>query len=115
MAPRGVTLSTVIPQFLAVPSTTISHRSIDISAVQIRQLDGGNLPKLRLGHASDVLGCLAFRTPSALRRLCFSSTDAGGVFRMNVKLLSSNTVISTGMMVPILSWVAALYSLHKTP
>lgn len=51
--------------------------------------------------------------PLATPAACFNKTDAGGVFRTKVKLLSSYTVISTGMMVPILSCVAALYSLQK--
>mmetsp|Transcript_48081 Transcript_48081/g.111378 ORF Transcript_48081/g.111378 Transcript_48081/m.111378 type:complete len:280 (+) Transcript_48081:182-1021(+) len=48
-------------------------------------------------------------TPAAFLR----SSDAGGVFRMKVKLRSSNTVISTGMTVPALSLVRALYSLQN--
>ena len=51
-----------------------------------------------------------FSTPAAF---C-SSTDAGGVLRMNVKERSSYTVISTGMIVPALSCVAALYCLQKS-
>ena len=38
----------------------------------------------------------------------------GGVFRMNVKVRSSKTVISTGTMVPTWLSVAALYCLQKS-
>ena len=43
----------------------------------------------------------------------FSSTAAGGVLSTNVKLRSSYTVISTGMMSPAILAVAALYSLQN--
>jgi len=42
------------------------------------------------------------------------SSEAGGVFRMKVKDLSVYTEISTGIMVPSLSAVRALYSLQKS-
>lgn len=45
-----------------------------------------------------------FSTPAALRR----RTEAGGVFKIKVKLLSSKTVISTGITKPGLSAVLAL-------
>lgn len=69
--------------------------------------------------------------PVSMPAACLSSTDAGGVLRIKVKLRSctgdhavmsisqttlqraSYTVISTGMMVPALSCVAALYSLQN--
>lgn len=53
MAPHALPLdgdSAVLGRSLDNP-----HRSINIGAVQIRKLDGSNLPKLRLGHASNVL------------------------------------------------------------
>merc|ERR1719261_1899587 len=43
----------------------------------------------------------------------FRSSDAGGVFRMKVKERSSYTEISTGITVPALSDVRALYSLQN--
>src|SRR6478752_272259 len=43
-----------------------------------------------------------------------SSTAAGGVLVMNVKDRSSNTVISTGMIVPFCASVWALYILQKS-
>ena len=42
------------------------------------------------------------------------STAAGGVFVMKVKLRSSKTVISTGMIVPESCWVCALNALQKS-
>ena len=41
------------------------------------------------------------------------NTDAGGVLRTNVKLRSSYTEISTGITIPALSAVLALYSLQN--
>ena len=41
-------------------------------------------------------------------------TAAGGVFVMKVKLRSSKTVISTGMIVPESCWVCALNALQKS-
>src|SRR4051794_18996888 len=43
-----------------------------------------------------------------------SSTGVGGVFSTKLKVRSSNTVISTGMMVPTCDSVAALYCLTKS-
>merc|ERR1740130_750297 len=51
--------------------------------------------------------------PFVILAAFFSSSDAGGVLRMKVKLRSSNTEISTGMIVPTLSDVRALYSLQN--
>ena len=51
-----------------------------------------------------------FSSPAAWR----SSTGVGGVFRMNVNVRSSKTVISTGTMVPVWASVAALYCLQKS-
>src|SRR6476619_65300 len=48
--------------------------------------------------------------PAAWRR----STGVGGVLRMNVKLRSSKTVISTGTIVPRWFSVCALYILQKS-
>merc|ERR1719393_917913 len=52
---------------------------------------------------------LPFLIPAAF----FSSSDAGGVLRMKVKLRSSKTEISTGMISPFLSLVRALCSLQN--
>ena len=43
-----------------------------------------------------------------------SSTGVGGVFRTNVNERSSNTVISTGTIVPTCDSVAALYCFTKS-
>src|ERR1043166_7103858 len=43
----------------------------------------------------------------------FSSTEAGGDFRMNVKLLSEKTVMTTGRIIPFWSFVFALNSLQN--
>ena len=43
----------------------------------------------------------------------FKRTEAGGDFRMNVKLLSENTVITTGKIMPFWSFVLALNSLQN--
>src|SRR5512141_2364117 len=42
------------------------------------------------------LSWLGFAEPEAMLAAFFKRTDAGGDFRMNVKLLSLNTVITTG-------------------
>eukprot|EP00320_Phaeocystis_rex_P019625 CAMPEP_0119069888 /NCGR_PEP_ID=MMETSP1178-20130426/32049_1 /TAXON_ID=33656 /ORGANISM="unid sp, Strain CCMP2000" /LENGTH=170 /DNA_ID=CAMNT_0007051689 /DNA_START=168 /DNA_END=680 /DNA_ORIENTATION=- len=51
--------------------------------------------------------------PFAILAAFFSSSDAGGVLRMKVKLRSSNTDISTGTIVPACAEVRALYSLQN--
>ena len=50
-----------------------------------------------------------FPIPAAL----VIKTEAGGVFVMKVKLLSSKTDISTGITKPALSWVREFYSLQN--
>ena len=47
--------------------------------------------------------------------ICFNKTEAGGVFNINVKLLSSKIEISTGTTRSPLSEVFALYSLQNRP
>src|SRR5699024_8481120 len=56
-----------------------------------------------------------FGSPDALSipAACLSNTAAGGVFVINVNERSSNTVISTGMIVPACSCVWALNSLQN--
>merc|ERR1719183_1056764 len=51
--------------------------------------------------------------PFVILAAFFSNSDAGGVLRMNVKLRSSNTEISTGITVPACADVRALYSLQN--
>merc|ERR1719313_1988364 len=54
-----------------------------------------------------------FAEPFVNFAACLIKTDAGGVFNFKLKDLSSNTEISTGITVPILSEVFALYSLQN--
>ena len=46
------------------------------------------------------LSWFGFAEPEAMLAAFFRSTEAGGDFRMNVKLLSVNTVITTGRIMP---------------
>ena len=50
--------------------------------------------------------------PFAIPAAFVIKTEAGGVFVMKVKLLSSKTEISTGITKPALSWVREFYSLQ---
>src|SRR5258708_1399165 len=59
------------------------------------------------------LSWFGFAEPEAMLAAFFRSTEAGGDFRMNVKLLSVNTVITTGRIMPFWSLVRALKPLQN--
>mmetsp|Transcript_4047 Transcript_4047/g.8775 ORF Transcript_4047/g.8775 Transcript_4047/m.8775 type:complete len:213 (+) Transcript_4047:235-873(+) len=97
--------------FAAVPATMFIAESIVV------QFKSGNLIFAISSSWSRVMrptvcfcgSAAPLGTPAAF----FNNTEAGGVFKMNVKDLSSKTVISTGIIIPGWSAVRALYSLQN--
>ena len=59
------------------------------------------------------LSWLGLLEPLAIFAAFLSNTEAGGDLRMNVKLLSENTVMTTGRIIPFWSLVRALNSLQN--
>src|SRR5574343_310458 len=59
------------------------------------------------------LSWLGLAEPEAMPAAFLRRTEAGGDLRMNVKDLSENTVITTGMIMPFWSLVLALNSLQN--
>merc|ERR1719291_215412 len=105
---------TSIPMFLAVPATVF------IADCTLLVLRSGSLIFAISSTCSLVM--VPTRTPPrpkgvplplATPAAFFSSSEVGGVLRMNEKLRSSYTLISTGTIVPALSAVLALYSLQN--
>src|SRR5665213_2727374 len=52
--------------------------------------------------------------PDSILSACLMRNDAGGVLVTNVNVRSSNTVISTGMIMPACEDVRSLYCLQKS-
>src|SRR5665811_1949017 len=109
---RGERHSTVTPMLRAVPSTIFMAAAMSfalrsgilVSAIS-RTWSRVILPTLTLwGVAEPDLRLAAFLMSSA----------AGGVFVMKVNDRSSKIVISTGMIVPRMASVAALYCLQNS-
>merc|ERR1712199_99114 len=102
----------VTPMLEAVPPTMAMAAST--SPLQLRS--GSLISAISLSCAMVMVPTFSlegFPLPVLIPAAFLISTEAGGVFRMKVKDLSSYTVISTGMTVPALSCVFALYSLQK--
>src|SRR5215212_5486466 len=59
------------------------------------------------------LSWLGLAEPLAILAAFLRRTDAGGDLRMNVKLLSEKTVMTTGRIMPFWSFVLALNSLQN--
>src|SRR5680860_944468 len=91
-----------VPAMICIaPSMSLALRSGSLVSAISRSLAPVILPTVpRLGTPDPLSIPAAFRM----------STAAGGVFVMKVKERSSKTVISTGMIVPTLSCVWALYA-----
>ena len=98
----------VIPIFLAVPST------IFIALESFLAYKSGNLVIAISSNCAVVIDptfwVLGSPDPFWIFAAFANNTDAGGVFKINEKLLSSNAEISTGIIKSPLSAVLALYS-----
>ena len=107
------TPSTSTPMLRALPAMvrTAASRS---AAVRSGIFSLGDVLELLARDLADLRGVRRARCPSGCRAPCAISTDAGGVFMMNVKLRSLYTVITTGVGRPFSScWVCALNCLAE--
>jgi hypothetical protein len=93
-----------VPAMMRMPASSLRVQVLLLQVVDLEQLLPVDLADLVLVGRAEPLAMLA----AFLRR-----TDAGGDFRMNVKLLSEKTVMTTGRIIPFWSLVLALNSLQN--
>jgi hypothetical protein len=89
------TPSTVMPMLRALPAI-VRTAGIHVGGGQVRHLGLGDFLGLLARELADLVG-VGFWLPFSTFAAFLMSTVAGGVFMMNVKLLSAYAVITTGI------------------